>query len=120
MKKQKISGKVYFVGEAGLGQELEKEGYEAFGLEHGDLKTLPTPFTVDPDVKAVVVGLDRCRVWLVLYGRSSLSLTPSSSRRNFSYYKLAYATVCVRQNPGCRFIGTNPYVLACWLCPVLL
>ncbi|TYZ65420.1 hypothetical protein PybrP1_002497 [[Pythium] brassicae (nom. inval.)] len=70
MKKENISGKVYFVGEAGLGQELEKEGYEAFGLEHGDLKTLPSP--------------------------------------NFSYYKLAYATVCVRQNPGCRFIGTNP------------
>lgn len=59
MKKEKISGKVYYVGEAGLGQELEKEGYEAFGLEHGDLKTLPSPFTVDPDVKAVVVGLDR-------------------------------------------------------------
>lgn len=59
MKNEGIAGKVYFVGEAGLGQELTKEGYEAFGLEHGDVKQLPTPFTVDHDVKAVVVGLDR-------------------------------------------------------------
>lgn len=60
MKNEGIAGKVYFVGEAGLGQELTKEGYEAFGLEHGDIKQLPTPFTVDHDVQAVVVGLDRC------------------------------------------------------------
>jgi phosphoglycolate/pyridoxal phosphate phosphatase family enzyme len=86
MKNEKIAGKVYYVGEAGLGQELKNEGYEAFGLEHGDVKDLPNPFTVDHDVKAVVVGLDR----------------------NISYYKLAYATACVRQIPGCRFIGTNP------------
>lgn len=59
MKNEKITGKVYFVGEAGLGQELANEGFEAFGLEHGDVKEFPTPFTIDKDVKAVVVGLDR-------------------------------------------------------------
>ncbi|KAF1315703.1 4-nitrophenylphosphatase, partial [Globisporangium splendens] len=86
MTNEKISGKVYYIGEAGLGEELANEGFEPFGLEHGDIKELHTPFTVDNDVKAVVVGLDR----------------------NISYYKLAYATVCVRNIPGCRFIGTNP------------
>lgn len=60
MKHEKIAGKVYFVGEAGLGQELKDEGYDAFGIEHGGAQELPNPFSVDPDVKAVVVGLDRC------------------------------------------------------------
>ncbi|KAJ0406846.1 hypothetical protein P43SY_008868 [Pythium insidiosum] len=86
MKSEGIQGKVYYVGEAGLGQELKAEGYDAFGLEDGDRRDLPIPFTVDKDVKAVVVGLDR----------------------NLSYYKMAYASCCVRQNPGCHFIGTNP------------
>jgi phosphoglycolate phosphatase len=39
----------------------------------------------DPDVAAVVVGFDR----------------------NISYYKIQYATLCLRENPGCRFIATN-------------
>jgi ribonucleotide monophosphatase NagD (HAD superfamily) len=60
MKAQKIEGKVYFVGEPGLGQELANEGYEPFGLEHSDIKGLPMPFTVDKSTAAVVVGLDRC------------------------------------------------------------
>lgn len=86
MKQQGIAGKVYFVGESGLGQELELQGYECMGLEDGSINELPNPFTVDKDVAAVVVGLDR----------------------NISYYKLAYASCCVLQNPNCRFIGTNP------------
>lgn len=89
MKNQGIEGKVYFVGEAGLGQELEKEGYEAYGLADSDVKEVPHPFVIDHDTRAVVVGLDRY----------------------LSYYKMAYATACVRQIPGCRFIGTNPYVV---------
>lgn len=60
MKRQKIEGKVYVVGEQGLVTELEKEGYEPYGLEHNDIKGLPTPLTVDPSTKAVIVGLDRC------------------------------------------------------------
>lgn len=87
MKQKGISGKVYFVGEAGLGEELAAEGYQPFGLEHGGTQIVPTPFTIDNDVQAVVVGLDR----------------------NLSYYKLAYASACIRQLSGCHFIGTNPY-----------
>jgi hypothetical protein len=38
-----------------------------------------------PQVGAVVVGFDR----------------------NVNYYKLQYATLCIRENPGCLFIATN-------------
>lgn len=27
--------------------------------------------------------------------------------RNFNYYKIQYATLCLRNNPGCKFIATN-------------
>ena len=60
VKKQVPSGsKVYFVGEAGLGKELEDQGFEALGLHDGSKKDVPNPFTVDHDIRAVIVGLDR-------------------------------------------------------------
>ncbi|POM69158.1 4-nitrophenylphosphatase [Phytophthora palmivora] len=86
MKQHKIEGKVYMVGEAGLKTELELEGYQVSGLEHSDIKGLPHVPDIDMEIKAVVCGLDRY----------------------FTYYKMAYATACVRQIPGCHFIGTNP------------
>lgn len=27
--------------------------------------------------------------------------------RNINYYKLQYATLCLRENPGCLFVATN-------------
>lgn len=27
--------------------------------------------------------------------------------RNINYYKIQYATLCIRENPGCQFIATN-------------
>lgn len=27
--------------------------------------------------------------------------------RNVNYYKIQYATLCIRENPGCMFIATN-------------
>ena len=27
--------------------------------------------------------------------------------RNVNYYKIQYATLCIRENPGCLFIATN-------------
>ncbi|KAF4323700.1 hypothetical protein BBI17_001004 [Phytophthora kernoviae] len=86
LKQQKVEGKVYMVGEAGLQQELEAEGYQVSGLEHSDIKGLPHVPEIDTETKAVVCGLDR----------------------HFSYYKMTYATLCARTIPGCRFIGTNP------------
>lgn len=39
----------------------------------------------DREVGAVIVGFDR----------------------GLCYYKLAYATLCILENPGCKFIATN-------------
>ncbi|TMW60887.1 hypothetical protein Poli38472_000929 [Pythium oligandrum] len=86
MKKQGIQGKVYMVGETGLDDELRDGGYEPSGLTDGDRRANPIPSGIDQDTQAVVVGLDR----------------------DISYYKLAYATACIREIPGCRFIATNP------------
>lgn len=27
--------------------------------------------------------------------------------RNINYYKIQYATLCIRENPGCLFLATN-------------
>ncbi|CEG49512.1 2-phosphoglycolate phosphatase [Plasmopara halstedii] len=86
MKLQNIEGKIYIIGEAGLKSELELEGYQVSGMEHSDIKGFPHVPVIDLETKAVVCGLDRY----------------------LSYFKMAYATACVRQIPGCRFIGTNP------------
>lgn len=40
---------------------------------------------IDPEIQAVVMGLDR----------------------DISYYKLAYANSCIREIQGCSFIATN-------------
>ncbi|CCI41256.1 unnamed protein product [Albugo candida] len=81
----KLSGKVYVVGESGLVEDLENAGFECLGMKDGLKHEFPKPFSVDTDIKAVVVGLDR----------------------NISYYKLAYASTCVRTIPNCLFIATN-------------
>lgn len=47
--------------------------------------TTPSTPTPTQQVAAVVVGFDR----------------------NINYYKIQYATLCIRENPGCRFIATN-------------
>lgn len=86
LKQHDVAGKVYMVGEAGLQTELEAEGYQVSGMEHSDIKGLPSIPEIDPETKAVVCGLDRY----------------------FTYYKMTYATMCCREIPGCRFIGTNP------------
>ena len=56
-----FSKKVYMVGEVGLRDELELAGIEAYGLEHSDMKYTSgciKPEDIDPDVGAVVVGMD--------------------------------------------------------------
>ncbi|KAG0601223.1 hypothetical protein M758_11G094100 [Ceratodon purpureus] len=81
--------KVYIIGEAGIQLELKQAGINYLGgPEDGDKKIDLSPGQVmehDPDVAAVVVGFDR----------------------HVNYYKLQYATRCLRENPGCMFIATN-------------
>ncbi|CAK4103624.1 unnamed protein product [Aphanomyces euteiches] len=59
LKKMDVQGKVYVVGEEGLAAEVSAQGFENFGLDHNGKTTLPHPFVVDPNVGAVVIGLDR-------------------------------------------------------------
>ena len=81
--------KVYVIGETGILEELDGVGIEHLGGEaDADKKvTLASGQLMehDEDVAAVVVGFDR----------------------NVNYYKIQYATLCIRENPGCEFIATN-------------
>ena len=81
--------KVYVVGEVGIEQELDLVGVKHIGGPADKAKTIDlAPGQLlhhDPDVAAVVVGFDRY----------------------INYYKIQYATLCIRENPGCEFIATN-------------
>lgn len=81
--------KVYVVGEDGILEELKLAGFECFGGPEDGKKniTLEANFYFDHDksVGAVIVGLDQY----------------------FNYYKMQYASLCIRENPGCLFIATN-------------
>lgn len=81
--------KVYVIGETGILEELDLKGIRHLGgpgdadkkvtLKSGEF------MEHDHDVGAVVVGFDRY----------------------VNYYKIQYATLCIRENPGCLFIATN-------------
>lgn len=81
--------KVYVVGEDGILKELELAGIQYLGgPEDGNKKIELKPGYLmehDENVGAVVVGFDRY----------------------FNYYKIQYATLCIRENPGCLFLATN-------------
>ncbi|EDQ92988.1 uncharacterized protein MONBRDRAFT_21060 [Monosiga brevicollis MX1] len=82
------SRKVYVVGQSGLCEELCEAGYTVLGGpddEGSSVFPVPERFEVDPAVGAVVVGFDRA----------------------INYYKLAYATMCARENKDCLFLATN-------------
>ncbi|XP_020599023.1 phosphoglycolate phosphatase 2 [Phalaenopsis equestris] len=81
--------KVYVIGEEGILEELELAGYTGLGGPDDGKKTIQLRsnflFEHDKNVGAVIVGLDQY----------------------INYYKLQYATLCIRENPGCLFIATN-------------
>ena len=81
--------KAYVVGETGILEELDNVGVQHIGGEAdaGKQVTLKSGELMhhDEDVGAVIVGFDR----------------------NINYYKIQYATLCIRENPGCLFIATN-------------
>jgi len=81
--------KAYVVGETGILEELDGVGVQHIGGEAdaGKQVTLASGELMhhDEDVGAVIVGFDR----------------------NINYYKIQYATLCIRENPGCMFIATN-------------
>ncbi|KAG6548634.1 hypothetical protein Mapa_009788 [Marchantia paleacea] len=81
--------KVYMISESGLSEEFDQAGISYIGgPEDDDKKADFTPGAYldhDHDVGAVVVAFDR----------------------SVSYYKMQYASLCLRENPGCLFIATN-------------
>mmetsp|Transcript_47792 Transcript_47792/g.121940 ORF Transcript_47792/g.121940 Transcript_47792/m.121940 type:complete len:374 (+) Transcript_47792:139-1260(+) len=82
--------KVFLIGNRGVEEELEAEGISFIGGESDIAPSATTTdelldIQVDPSIGAVVVGFD----W------------------NFSYDKLTYASICLREIPGCHFVLTN-------------
>lgn len=81
--------KVYVVGGEGILEELQLAGFTGLGGPEDGKKWVELQetrfFKHDKSVGAVVVGLDPY----------------------INYYKLQYATLCIRENPGCLFIATN-------------
>ncbi|PKA58666.1 Phosphoglycolate phosphatase 2 [Apostasia shenzhenica] len=81
--------KVYVIGEEGILEELELAGYIGLGGPEDGKKSAHMKsnslFEHDKNVGAVIVGLDQY----------------------INYYKLQYANLCIRENPGCLFIATN-------------
>jgi len=81
--------KVYVIGMEGLEQELREEGITPLGgTDPADNTLTPfdlSSFTLDPDVAAVVCGLDL----------------------GINYTKLSKAFQYLTRNPGCYFIATN-------------
>ncbi|KAL0575796.1 hypothetical protein V5O48_006174 [Marasmius crinis-equi] len=81
--------KVYVIGQSGLEEELRDEGVSFIGgTDPADCTIAPfslETFTLDPDVGAVVCGLDTA----------------------INYTKLSKAFQYLTRNPGCQFIATN-------------
>jgi len=81
--------KVYVIGQSGLEEELREEGIQYMGGTNPADNTLEpfnlSDFTIDPDVAAVVCGLDM----------------------QINYTKLSKAFQYLTRNPGCHFIATN-------------
>ncbi|MQL82702.1 hypothetical protein Taro_015176 [Colocasia esculenta] len=81
--------KVYAIGGDGILEEMSFAGYTCLGVTKDANKKMELKrgfkFEHDKSVGAVVVGLDPY----------------------INYYKIQYATMCIRENPGCLFIATD-------------
>jgi phosphoglycolate/pyridoxal phosphate phosphatase family enzyme len=81
--------KVYVVGEAGIGEELDLIGVPHVGgpADSDKVPDMSAGGMVrhDEDVGAVVVGFDR----------------------HINYFKIQNAQLCINENPGCLFVATN-------------
>mmetsp|Transcript_13164 Transcript_13164/g.23200 ORF Transcript_13164/g.23200 Transcript_13164/m.23200 type:complete len:365 (-) Transcript_13164:136-1230(-) len=87
---KKSGKKVLVLANRGVTEEMDDMGIDWVGGEDWAPPLLTCPadvnqFTLDSDIGAVVVGWDPA----------------------FNYSRLAYAAACIRELPGCLFIGTN-------------
>ncbi|XP_044764325.1 glycerol-3-phosphate phosphatase-like [Coccinella septempunctata] len=86
LKSINFQGKVYVVGSEGISQELDEIHIKHIGVGPDPCTSLPDAlnFVIDPEVRAVVVGMDKY----------------------FSYSKMLKAATYLN-NPEVLFIGTN-------------
>lgn len=88
-----FSGSVYCNGAKGLMVELRDAGLTVLGGSEDDDKagrydqTQMAAVEIDPEIRAVVVGMDYA---------------------GLCWYKLCYSIRCLVENAGCEFILTNP------------
>lgn len=82
--------KAYVVGQKGIAEELTEAGIAWRGVEeHAYFPSAtndPSQFEVDPEIGAIVVGLDT----------------------KITYTKVAFALLHLQANPECLFVATNP------------
>lgn len=90
LQKIGFTKKAYIVGQSGIADELEEAGIAYRGVEEHAYFPSSTndvsSFPVDPEIGAVVVGLDT----------------------KITYSKVAYALLHLQSNPGCLLVATNP------------
>eukprot|EP00818_Percolomonas_sp_WS_P006639 CAMPEP_0117444830 /NCGR_PEP_ID=MMETSP0759-20121206/5461_1 /TAXON_ID=63605 /ORGANISM="Percolomonas cosmopolitus, Strain WS" /LENGTH=374 /DNA_ID=CAMNT_0005236945 /DNA_START=126 /DNA_END=1251 /DNA_ORIENTATION=- len=84
---------IFVVGMNGIQEELANVGLHSFGYEFSDRKTYSeddvlrtfAEYKKKYDIKCVVVGYDK----------------------HWNMFKLAFATLCLREIPGCIYVATN-------------
>jgi phosphoglycolate phosphatase len=87
LHERNLKQKVYVIGDVGIVQELAAAGITSVGArDHADkVVDFKADFVVDPEIGAVVAGLDIA----------------------INYYKLNYAQLCLNQDKDCMFVATN-------------
>lgn len=84
-----VGKSVYVIGQEGILEELDLAGISHKGgpSDNGKQAVIAsdTTFRIDPDIGAVIVGLDT----------------------GINYYKLQYAQLCLNTQKDCIFIATN-------------
>ena len=88
-------------------EELEEQGFSCLGPDHSAEEGIPAVSDINHDVKAVVVGLDRLVNNFFSLGFYPLLMMLFTRNRTISYYKMAYATMCIRNVAECKFVATN-------------
>ncbi|KAG6467367.1 hypothetical protein ZIOFF_074810 [Zingiber officinale] len=109
--------KVYAVGEEGILEELTLAGFSCLGGPEDGKKEIELKnnfwFEHDKSVGAVVVGLDQYINYYKLQQipkvgfLRKVTLCNSNEISSQKDNSDRYATLCIRENPGCLFIATN-------------
>lgn len=111
---------MYVVGETGILEELDLKGISYIGgPADADKKVELKPgYFLEHDKDVRIAERDHTHVFVTsfLLRISSLMIPMSHAQvgavvvgfdRHINYHKIQYATLCIRENPGCLFLATN-------------